>query len=188
MFATQQLLSLHKGDGASITGVTANTSRLGNATLNHGFTAANLVDELAIGIIIIGLGSSPDEHQLKHTLTHVGINTVDKVLEELQKAENLARSSNIANTLNPEALAAMAKRTASHSTQFFCTQHPLTTTHNTVNCRTLKAQKKGNDDSKKTKENKGKKDKHKQKVNAADESDPESGSSDEERVMLAHAA
>ncbi|KAF8580745.1 hypothetical protein K439DRAFT_1662629 [Ramaria rubella] len=82
----------------------------------------------------------------------------------------------------------MAKRTASRSTQFFCTQHPLATTHNTVDCRTLKVQKKGNDDSKKTKENKGKKDKHKQKVNATDESDPESGSSDEERVMLAHAA
>ena len=71
------------------------------AVLTLGFTTANLVDELAIGIIIIGLGSSNDQHQLKHTLTHKGVSTLDAVLTELQKADNLVRSDGITVASTP---------------------------------------------------------------------------------------
>ena len=104
------------------------------AVLTLGFTTANLVDELAIGIIIIGLGSSDDQYQLKHTLTHKGVSTLDAILTKLQKADNLVCSDGIAVESTPltsaGTLAAKGKKAS-----FNCLLHVKNMTHNTKDCR-----------------------------------------------------
>ena len=168
LFATQQLLSLHKGDtghesknfseygaqcisaanllhnllppGASMmAAVPATGGAIATpAVLTPGFTAANLVDELAIGMIIIGLGSTNEEHQLKHTLTHINVSTVNKILEELQKADNLVRSDNLASASNPnDPLTSKAKPSKSKPL-LHCHHHGDNRTHESKDCNALK--------------------------------------------------
>lgn len=154
--------------------------------LTQGFSATNLVDELGIGMIIIGLGNSNDEHQLKHTLTHMGVDTVDRVLEELKKADNLVRSDELANPgSSGEALLAKAKGKSTR-TKKHCTEHPDSTTHDTKDCITLKRRKEKADSAKKSAV--AKKAKKDEKANAAesDTSDAEAQAADQ--AMIASAA
>ena len=214
LFATQQHLSLCKGDaghesenfsdygtrcisaanllhnllppGASMTAATAASGGVIDqpAVLIHGFTAANLVDKLAIGMIIIGLGATAEECQLKHMLTHMNISTVDKIIEELQKADNLVRSDNLAIASNPsEALVAKAKASSSKPS-FQCQDHGRNRMHKTEDCNTLKnIAKQKAEEAAAAKKTKGKQCKH---AKAAE--DEEAEPSDEEKLMLTQAA
>lgn len=53
------------------------------STFVKGFGASNLVDELMVSMIIIGLGFDEKDHQLQSTLMHLGVESLAKILEEL---------------------------------------------------------------------------------------------------------
>lgn len=177
---------LPEGASMSAAVASANGTIATPAILNPGFTATNLVNELAIGMIIIGLGSTPEERQLKHTLTHKTISTVEDIMVELQKADNLVRSDNIAaGSTTTEALAAKVRGKPKSDIMFICSIHGKNRSHKTDDCNVVRRQKKEATDAKFKKVEVARKGKERQRANAADDEDE---SSEEEAVAMAQVA
>lgn len=125
------------------------------AKLGPGFTAKDFVEELAINVILIGLGTSEDVQQLKHTLIQTDVKSLKDVLTALQKADTLNKSDEM-STANASALAARSFTPRPSSTprppaptpsnkarkgqkikKFVCTEHGRNSSHNTKGCKVL---------------------------------------------------
>lgn len=176
-FATQNLLSLccgsegHKdetySDFASQAIVAANALKNllpegatisppnTTATLNHGFTAADLVNEMTISAMIIGIGDSKEDQVLKSTLIHMGLKTLEDIVTEFRKADTLIQSNALANG-SESALAAKGRNrrnqprspapgpnSSSTTVYYWCDKHQKNTTHTTNECCVLNGQGKG---------------------------------------------
>ncbi|KIO18675.1 hypothetical protein M407DRAFT_11762 [Tulasnella calospora MUT 4182] len=76
---------------------------LTDANLGPGFTTSVFVDELAINVILIGLGRSEDVQQLKHSLLQTGLNSLNDVLNALQKEDTLRKVLGPCSATNAEA-------------------------------------------------------------------------------------
>ena len=73
-------------------------------------------------MIIIGLGFEQNDWQLQSTLTHIGVSSLAKILEELQNADILAKSS------------ALAEATLSSANALTVKRKPTTTSKNLFDC------------------------------------------------------
>ncbi|KIO21105.1 hypothetical protein M407DRAFT_29260 [Tulasnella calospora MUT 4182] len=85
--------------------VTVAQEVLTQATISPGFTVKMFIDELAINVILIGLGRTEDMQRLKHTLIQTGFKSLTDILTTLQKEDTLNKSDKM-NTANTSALAA----------------------------------------------------------------------------------
>ncbi|KAG8955677.1 hypothetical protein FRC04_007668 [Tulasnella sp. 424] len=129
--------------------VTVTQGVITQGVLTEGFSAKLFVEELAINVILIGLGRSEDVQQLKHTLIQNNVQTLDKVLEALQKADTLNKSDEMSTTTTT----AMAAKTFTprptprnpsnkskkdgKEKKFHCTEHGKNSSHNTKDCKVL---------------------------------------------------
>ena len=60
-----------------------------SSRFSEGFGARDLVDELTISMIIIGLGFNEKDRQPQSTLMHIGIGSLARILEALRNADTL---------------------------------------------------------------------------------------------------
>ena len=97
--------------GATYTGEKATHAKV---IFNEGFTARDLIDELTISMIIIGLGFKQNDWQLQSTLTHIGVSSLAKIPEELQNTNILAKSSALAEATSSSTDALTAKKKKTH--------------------------------------------------------------------------
>ncbi|KAG8949046.1 hypothetical protein FRC04_009120 [Tulasnella sp. 424] len=126
-----------RNDGAH--GITITEGTLTPATLSTGFTATMLVDELAINVIIIGLGKSEESQRLKHTLIQTDIKSLTDLLSALQKEDSLNRSEDFSSTGNALAASTSAPRREDKG-KYFCKKHGKNKSHNTKDCKVLKSE------------------------------------------------
>ena len=109
-------------------------------SFKQGFSARDLVDELTINMIVVGLGFEEKDRQLQSTLTHIGISSLDKILEELRKADTLIKSKALAEATSSSVDALTAKKRPSTTSKnlFDCVVHGRNTTHDTKDCKVVK--------------------------------------------------
>lgn len=150
-----------------------------SSRFSKGFGTKDLVDELTISMIVIGLGFNEKDRQLQSTLTHIGIGSLARILEALRNADTLAKSSALAEATSSsvDALAAKGKATAASRSQFTCVVHGKNVTHDSKDCKVVKSALEG------TKKGNAKKEKKANKVE--DKSDTDT---DSESKNSAHAA
>lgn len=181
LFATQEMIALHKGDadhenetysaysarcvwqgnifkgllpaGATWTGEKAALAKI---VFDEGFTARDLVDELTVSMIIVGLGFEARDRQLQSTLTHIGVGSLARILEELRNANTLIRASAMAKATSStaDALAAKKKPVTTSKGLFECAIHGKNPTHDSKDCKVIKS---AVENAKKTKPKKEKK-------------------------------
>lgn len=106
------------------------------ATLGSGFTARDLIDELAINVILIGLGRSEEVQQLKHTAIQTGVKSLTDVLTALQKADTLNKSDEMSTASASALVAQQTRRTTGNPTpsnkgkgKFYCHAHGQNKSH-----------------------------------------------------------
>ena len=161
LFAAQEMIALRKGDadhenemysaygarcvwqGNIFKGLlpAGATCTRGKVMFNEGFTARDLVDELTISMIIIGLGFKQKDRQLQSTLTHIGVGSLTKILEELRNADILAKSSALAEATSSSADALTAKRKPPTASKhlFECAIHGKNGMHDLKDCKVIKS-------------------------------------------------
>ncbi|KIO18262.1 hypothetical protein M407DRAFT_84155, partial [Tulasnella calospora MUT 4182] len=127
-----------KTDGNHVVDVTQGT--LTDASLGPGFNTSVFVDELAINVILIGLGRSEDVQQLKHSLLQTGLNSLNDVLNALQKEDTLRKSDEIGAAGSSALAARQAPKPTSaprEKGKFYCKKHLHNKSHNTEDCKVL---------------------------------------------------
>lgn len=147
--------------------------------LGPGYTALNLVDDMIVNTISVGLGdvtSGSFDTRLQDILTFTEDITVAKALQKLENADNLAKTT-ADRAATATALAAKAKGPPLPSRKDMkpkkCTHHPRATSHTTDECsveQKLKAERAT------TPHAKPKKDKKKEMAALATNSDSDSDS------------
>ena len=164
LFATQEMLALQKGDighedesysayGARCVkqgtilknllppGASHTTGSSGSCVFKEGFSTRDLIDEQMINMIIIGLSFDEKDRQLKSMLIHIGVGSLSKILEELRKADMVAKSSALAEATSSsaEALTAKKKQATMSKGTFDCLFHGKNITHDTKDCKVIKS-------------------------------------------------
>ncbi|KAG8872343.1 hypothetical protein FRB98_009677 [Tulasnella sp. 332] len=132
------------------------------AVYEAGYSAKDLVDELVVSMIIVGLGFGTEESELRRTLTVVGMQSLKELIERLRNMDTMAQSeknakdmsSNVDNALSARAKDQKQKSSAKISTKQ-CTNHPNANSHTTEECSLTKARK-GKEAKKKEKAKKAK--------------------------------
>ena len=184
LFAAQEMIALRKGDtghenetysaygaccirqgntfknllpaGATCTG---DNALLAKITFDEGFTARDLVDELTVSMIIVGLGFEEKDRRLQSTLTHIGVGSLTRILEELRNTDTLIRASALAEATSSSvnALAARKKPATTSKSLFECIVHGKNATHDTKECKVVKSALENAKNTKPKKEKKAKK-------------------------------
>lgn len=107
-------------------------------------------------MIIVGLGFEARDRQLQSTLTHIGVGSLARILEELRNADTLIRASAMAEATSStaDALAAKKKPVTTSKGLFECAIHGKNPTHDSKDCKVIKS---AVENAKKTKPKKEKK-------------------------------
>ncbi|KAG8909153.1 hypothetical protein FRC01_007101, partial [Tulasnella sp. 417] len=120
--------------------------KITESVIDPGFTALTLVDEIAINVILIGLGQSEEVQHLKHTIIHTGLQSLTDVLNALQKADTLHKSDEMSMT-NSSALAARQPQrptpTSKDKGKYYCSVHGKNKSHNSKDCKKLQGKEEG---------------------------------------------
>lgn len=124
---------------AVVTPSTFTQATLRPSVFKLNYTAEMYVEELAINVIVVGLGSSESDRQLKRILIHNSTDTLEECMEELRKADNLDASDLLGGIADAAALAARVVPTPPEQTKF-CSHHGKGN-HSSADCNFLRKQR-----------------------------------------------
>lgn len=103
------------------------------------FSASELVDELVVSIIILGLGTSENTKMVKHAIMH-GTRTVTDAIKKLRNADQQSKSDEIAGGTGTAMFASTRSQPKGKKKEwqpFYCKEHGPNKSHATKDCKKL---------------------------------------------------